>query len=96
MNDSDWPLTTERIERALAEVRSTPCPQSACCTDEVERVQFGLHIIAEKALAELLEHRAAMVRLEEWAVECDEANHPLTGSSRHVAAELRNRMKGEG
>lgn len=58
MNDSDWPLTTERIERALAEVRATPCPRSAYCSDDASRVQFSLHIIAEKALAELLEHRA--------------------------------------
>jgi len=58
-DDENWPLTTERIAQVLADVRKTPCPRSACCMDDVDRVRFALHIIAEKALAELIEHRAA-------------------------------------
>ena len=58
-DDEAWALTTERIAQVLADVRKTPCPRSAHCPDDVSRVQFALHIIAEKALAELLDHRAA-------------------------------------
>lgn len=58
-DDEAWTLTTERIAQVLADVRKTPCPRSAHCPDDVSRVQFSLHIIAEKALAELLDHRAA-------------------------------------
>lgn len=58
-DEENWTLTTERIAQVLADVRKTPCPRSACCMDDVDRVRFALHIIAEKALAELLVHRAA-------------------------------------
>jgi hypothetical protein len=58
-DDDNWSLTTERISKVLDDVRKTPCPRSACCMDDVDRVRFALHIIAEKALAELLDRRAA-------------------------------------
>jgi len=57
--EETWTLTTERIAQVLADVRKTPCPRSAHCPDDVSRVQFALHIIAEKALEELLDRRAA-------------------------------------
>lgn len=57
-DEENWALTTDKIEQVLADVRKTPCPRSACCMDDVDRVRFALHIIAEKTLAELLKHRA--------------------------------------
>lgn len=49
--------------------------------------------VGREMASELLDHRATMKRLEEWAVNMDVANHPVR-SSADVAAELRNRIKG--
>lgn len=97
-DEEDWVLTTEKIERTLADVRAAPCPRSAHCPDAESRVQFSLHIIAEAALSELVEHRATMNRLEEWAEQLETTGEPghdrRSGVGPFIAAELRNRMKG--
>lgn len=49
--------------------------------------------VMHRIATELKEKRAAWTRLEEWAEQLDIHNHPVR-STRDVAAELRNRMRG--
>lgn len=57
--DEDWTLTDARLAEVMAMVEANPCPRTAMCVNEVERTQFALHIIADKALRELQQLRAA-------------------------------------
>lgn len=75
---------------------------------ELEAIEDGTARIREalrEAVVEVRAHRAMVKRLEEWAEQLDidrldeESRHggPYinTGVGAHIAAELRNRMKGE-
>lgn len=94
LDDSNWPLTDERIARSLAEVRANPCPRSAYCPDNVALTQVSLHIIAEKALTDLLCLRAMEARLTEWAAELEADRTGVRISGPSIAAEFRRRMAG--
>lgn len=58
--EKDWPLTDERLAELIAQVETTPCPQSAYCKDAIASVRFALHIVADKALTELRDLRALL------------------------------------